>query len=127
MGDALAGKDDLAAIYIPSKTDLRYGSAALNGRVVGAVRLQSMPADKGIADYCDKDLDEARRWPIGWPCEVVFAPLAAGPLLSDELHAAHPGKSLPDFTAQFGQGPFALDAAMADRLTATFNSFERLR
>ncbi len=77
MGNELAGAQELLiAIYIPESTPQAYGVSDQAGKVIGAVRLLPMPMGHSIDDYFHVDVDGSKRWPCGWPCEVVYAPNA---------------------------------------------------
>src|SRR5262245_53142467 len=74
MSKQLVGTTSLIAVYIPEGTEDVYKAGDLKGRIVGAVRLLRMPANKKVEDYFYDDWDGSRRWPIGWPAKVVYAP-----------------------------------------------------
>jgi hypothetical protein len=47
----------------------------MRGKVVGAVKLLPMPTGRNVRDYYSDDLANGkRRWPVGWPGEVVLYP-----------------------------------------------------
>jgi hypothetical protein len=129
MGNRLAGAEDLLiAIYIPESTAPAYGVSDQAGKVVGAVRLLPMPGGYSIDDYFHIDFDGTKRWPCGWPCEVVFAPRTEDCrflryIVDDLLHVHDFGS----YAAQFQTGPFKLDWRMRKYLTTYFNQFKRLR
>lgn len=74
IGKTLVGTNQLVGIYIPESTEDVYQVQTMRGRVVGAIRMLEMPDGDTIDDYWHDDWDGSRRWPIGWPCEAVFAP-----------------------------------------------------
>jgi hypothetical protein len=124
MGKALAGTDDLVAIYVPLTTPGAYKVGGMAGHVAGAVKLKLIPEDKGIEDYGYPDDGISGTYPYGWPCEVVFLPPVTAPL-RDLVPLAFGAKySLQDYTAGFQRGPFQLDPAMTD---AIVRFFERTR
>lgn len=120
MADRLVGKDDLIAIYIPEGTDDVYQVGNRRGRIAGAVKLLPMPPGKTINDYYFLDLmTQKKRWPVGWPCKVVFAPPDDQcPVLRTlvELHYG-PGNFQP-FVSRLQYGPVDLDPKMAKALLA---------
>ena len=80
MADKLVGTDELIALYIPLSVDTKVWPHAKdkNGRIVGTAKLIEKPEDMKIEDYycldwseLDKNGNPVKRWPIGWPCEVV--------------------------------------------------------
>lgn len=73
MASLLVEASGLVAIYIPEGTEDIYQAGGMRGRVVGAVRLVKMPPRRRVEDYYYEDWDGSLRWPIGWPCEVVYA------------------------------------------------------
>src|SRR6266849_5673622 len=76
MADKLVGTEGLIAIYVPLTTPEIYGGAMpMRGKIVGAVKLLPMPTGRNVRDYYFEDwTDGKRRWPVGWPCEVVLYP-----------------------------------------------------
>jgi hypothetical protein len=121
MGRTLVGTDDLVAIYVPQGTEAAYQPGTQKGRVVGAVRLVAMPDGKTIHDYFHRDLDGSLRWPIGWPCEVVYAPpVDRCPVLRSLVDKHHGANAFQPYVARFHMGPFRLDPKMAKELTAFF-------
>src|SRR3954447_22540853 len=73
MAADLVGTSGQVAIYVPEGTEDVYRPGPARGRVVGAVRLLPMPTGRRVEDYFYNDWDGSRRWPIGWPCQVVYA------------------------------------------------------
>lgn len=124
MAAELVGTRGLAAIYIPEGTEDVYEPGGMRGRVVGAVRLVEMPAHRTMADYFYDDWDGSRRWPIGWPCEVEYAPdESACPSLREHVeHLFGPG-SFGGYVSRFQHGPFPLERAMRERLNRDFERF----
>jgi|GEM_PF-2030348 len=124
MAHEVVGTEDLVAIYIPQGTDEVYQPGNQRGRVVGAVRLVPMPPGRGIEDYFDNDVDGTRRWPVGWPCQVVYAPPTEGcPVLKSLVELVHGPRSFQPFVARFQYGPIKLDRGVADKLFARFAGF----
>lgn len=127
MADELVGTDDLVAIYIPEGTDEAWEADSMRGRVVGAVRLLEMPKGKEINDYPHRDLDGSLRWPIGWPCEVVYAPpVELCPVLRSEVEYVFNQEAFKPYVARFQHGPFPLEKRMAAWLERRFSEFEKL-
>jgi hypothetical protein len=122
MGNALAGKENLVAIYIPEGTEDVYEPGNKRGRIVGAVRLLNMPQDKHIEDFAiydwdqndaNTDWDGSARWPIGWPCRVVLAPSPEQcPTLRTLVEMVHPAATFGSYVAAFQHGPFVLSLDM---------------
>jgi hypothetical protein len=125
MGIKLVGKDDLIAIYIPEGTDDVYEVGTTRGRVVGAVKLVPMPRDKTIHDYYFKDfVTQERRWPIGWPCKVVFAPPDDQcPVLRTLVELHHGPGNFQPYVGRLQYGPIDLDAKMAKALLAKLSPY----
>jgi hypothetical protein len=122
MGNDLAGGDDLVAIYIPEGTEDVYHPGNKRGRVVGAVRLLLMSEDQSIRDYFFDDWDGSRRWPIGWPCRVVYAPpVEECPRLRTIVDAVFEPNSFGPYVGQLLRGPFRLDRKVANKLEAWFH------
>ena len=89
---------------------------------MGIVRLLEMPSDRRVTDYFYDNWDGVRRWPIGWPCEVVCSPpVSECPSLRE--HVEHFGWAFGSYAARFQFGPFRLDKAMRDRLNRDFEQF----
>ncbi len=118
----LVGTDDLVAIYVPEGTEDVYRPGDKRGRVMGAVKLLPMPSGKSIRDYYYDDWEKTRRWPVGWPCQVVFAPpIGKCPRLRDLVESLHgPGMFQP-YVARLQYGPIGLDAKMAKALFEIFS------
>jgi hypothetical protein len=134
MARELVGTTALAVIYVPLGTEDIYQPGPLRGRVVSAVRLLPIPPGGKMEDYSCPDWDEndanpdwdgTLRWPIGWPCQVVYAPLAAGPELRDHVEHLWPG-SFQGYMARFQHGPFPLEQVTRDRLNHDFAEFQQL-
>jgi hypothetical protein len=127
MADELVGTDDLIAIYIPQGTENVYDSEEMHGRVVGAVRLVEKPKDKRIEDYFHTDWDGTLRWPIGWPCEIVYRPpVKECPVFRGRVERVFGDNIFGAYVARFQHGPFRLEKKMADHLTEEFTKFTRL-
>lgn len=123
----LLGASGLVAIYIPEGTAEVYHANDMRGRVIGAVRLLPMPAGGRMEDYFHDDWDGSRRWPIGWPCQAVFAPpVAECPALREHVETIFGPGSFRGYARQFLQGPFSLDSTMRERLKRDFIHFEPL-
>ena len=117
MADELVGTEDLIAIYIPEGTEEVYEPGEMRGRLVGGVRLLEMREGKGIKDYFYKDWDGTMRWPIGWPCEAVYAPpVDQCPVLRTQVEFVFNQKDFQPYVARFQHGPFRLERKLADRL-----------
>ncbi|MBN8226086.1 hypothetical protein JYK02_01020 [Corallococcus macrosporus] len=125
MVDDLLGTDDMIAIYIPEGTDDVYQNEGQRGRVVGAVKLLQMPANRTVDNYFFNDLlTRERRWPIGWPCQVVyFPPNNAGPLLRNLVDLIHGPGNFQPFVGGLQHGPKKLDLKMAKRLLEELSPF----
>jgi hypothetical protein len=127
MAEEMAGTQDVVAIYIPEGTDEAYQPGNMRGRVMGAVRLLIMPADKSIRDFFYTDLDGSLRWPIGWPCRVVYAPPVNDcPYLRGLVDMIFGPNSFQPYVGQFLRGPFRLERRMADALMSYFEGSPRL-
>jgi hypothetical protein len=127
MASELIGASGLVAIYIPEGTEEVYEPGAMLGRVVGAVRLVEMPPGRGMEDYFYDDWDGSRRWPIGWPCQVVYAPeVDQCPTLREHVEHLFGPASFGGHVSRFQQGPFRLERAMRERLSLDFGQFRPL-
>jgi hypothetical protein len=127
MSNELSGTTSLAAIYIPEGTEDVYKPGGMRGRVVGAVRLVPMPPGRRIEDFFSDDWKGSRRWPIGWPCEVVYAPNESEcPSLREHVESLFGPRNFGSYVARFQRGPFALDRDMRERLNRDFAQFERI-
>jgi len=83
-----------------------------------------MPAGKTIQDFFHLDLDGSPRWPIGWPCEVVYAPAVEQcPVLRSLVDKLHGPNAFQPYVARFHKGPFRLDMKMANELTKWLSNF----
>jgi hypothetical protein len=127
MVQDLLGTEDLIAVYIPEGTQDFYRANAMRGRVVGAVRLVDMPPGKTVRHYFYKDWDGTLRWPVGWPCKVVYAPpVAECPVLRTLVDKLHGANSFQPYVSRFQRGPFKLDPAMASELAGRFTRFPKV-
>jgi hypothetical protein len=128
MSRELLGTRGLIAIYIPEGTEDVYEPGGKRGRVVGAVRLVKMPPRRKLEDYFYDDWDGSRRWPIGWPCDVVYAPEESEcPFLREHVeHLFDPG-SFGSYVSRFQHGPFELEPTMRERLNRDFAQFTKLK
>ena len=128
MGEELPGTNDLVAIYIPEGTDEAYQAGNQKGRIVGAVRLLPMPAGHSIRNYHHHDIDGSLRWPVGWPCEAIYAPPTDQcpylRTLTDDLFGSN---SFTPYVKRFQHGPFKLEPKMAAALIGIFSRFQPLR
>jgi hypothetical protein len=121
MADDLVGSDDLVAIYIPEGTAEVYQPGNGRGRVVGGVQLLPMPEDRGIRDYFFRDWDESLRWPIGWPCRVIYSPpVDKCPVLRSMVDTIYGPNNLKSYVGQLRDGPLKLSHEFGDRLDAWF-------
>ena len=110
----LAGGPNLLGMYIPESTEPDYNSdEAQYGRVLALARVLPMPPGhimanfpSGCLEYRDGTL--ADRWPIGWPCEVVFHSLHGGPVLRDGVYKALGISDFASFAVLFIHGPIIL-------------------
>lgn len=125
MANELVGTTGLVAIYIPEGTEDVYEPGGMRGRVMGAVRLVKVPPRRKMEDYYYDDWDGSRRWPIGWPCEVVYAPEESlCPFFREHVeHLFGPG-SFGNYVGRFQLGPFELEPVMRERLNRDFAMFE---
>lgn len=124
MANELVGSRGLVAIYIPEGTEEVYQPGGMRGRVVGAVRLVKMPRHRKMEDYYYDDWDGSRRWPIGWPCEAVYAPDESEcPFLREHVEHLFGSGSFAGYVSRFQQGPFRLELAMRERLNRDFGQF----
>ncbi len=127
MAKELLETDGLIAIYIPEGTPNIYNPEATRGRIVGAARLIKMPRRKTIEDYFCDDYDGSRRWPIGWPCEAVYAPETAEcPVLREHVEHLFGARSFAGYVSRFQRGPFSLEDQMRQRLNSDFSQFTPL-
>jgi hypothetical protein len=127
MAGELAGTDRLIAIYVPEGTDDVYEVGAMRGRVVGAARLLPMPSGKTIRDYFYEDWEGKRRWPLGWPCEAVYAPsVETCPVLRSLVDMLHGANSFQPYVARLQHGPVELDGKMARELEKRFGALTAL-
>lgn len=121
----LVGTARLAGIYIPEGTEDIYQPGGMRGRVVGVVRLVQIPRGRTIEDYSYRDWDGSLRWPIGWPCVVVYAPPEDEcPFLRHHVEYLHGPGTFGNYVARFQQGPIELEANMRERLNRDFAEFE---
>jgi hypothetical protein len=124
MAADLVASEDLVAIYVPLGTEEDYRPGNMRGRVVGGVRLVPMPKGKSTRDYFFDDLDGSPRWPVGWPCRVVYAPAVEEcPLLRSIVDAAHKPNSFQPYVSRLKRALFQVDRKVADRLDAWFTRF----
>jgi len=125
MSDEMVGERGLVAIYVPEGTADVYEAGGMRGRVVGAVQLVKMPRGKRMEDYFYPDWDGTLRWPIGWPCKVIYAPETEDcPSLREHVEHVHGPGSFGGYVGRFQQGPFRLEGAMRERLNRDFAEFE---
>ncbi len=104
----------LVAIYVTEDPERNYsGPPATFGRVVALVRPSPMPHGKQVTDYNSGCRELIRnqlvdRWPIGWPCKVVFFSPYGGPVLRDAVKVAFGRSDYHAFAHQMLQGPIDL-------------------
>ena len=127
MANLLIGTPGLVAIYIPEGTDDIYQAGIRRGRVVGAVRLVEIPSGRRMEDYFYEDWDGTLRWPIGWPCEAVYAPdISACHVLRQHVESLFGPGNFASYVSRFQQGPFELEPDMQERLNRCFAQLERI-
>ncbi len=127
MASELIGTSGLIAVYIPEGTEEIYEPGGMRGRVVGAVRLVKMPRRKKVEDYYYDDWDGSRRWPIGWPCKVIYAPDEDEcPFFRDHIEHLFGPDSFGSYVSRFQLGPFRLEPVVQERLNSDFEQFEEL-
>lgn len=127
MVNILIGTSGLVATYIPEGTDEIYRAGIMRGKVVGAVRLLGMPSGRSMEDYFYEDWDGTLRWPIGWPCEAVYAPdISECPVLRQHVESLFGPGNFASYVSRFQQGPFELEPNMQVRLNSYFAQFQRI-
>ena len=125
LANELVRTSGLVAIYVPEGTEDIYQPGEMRGRVVGAVQLVEMPPRRKMEDYFYDDWDGSRRWPIGWPCEAVYAPAESKcPLLREHVEYLFGSGSFGNYVSRFQHGPFRLEPTMRGRLNRDFAQFE---
>jgi hypothetical protein len=83
-----------------------------------------MPKRRRMENYFYEDWDGSRRWPIGWPCEVVYAPDEAEcPSFREHVEHQFGPYSFGGYVSRFQRGPFPLETAMQERLNRDFAMF----
>ncbi len=128
MVNELLRTKKLFAIYIPQGTLIGHHPGHSRGRLAGVARLKELPPGKSMRDYSSLDLDGTLRWPLGWPCEAVYAPPAdETPMLRSIIEPLHGIGSFSDYVAQFKFGPFRLSPQVASEIAKAFDRFPRLR
>src|SRR5207244_9732157 len=124
MADDLVGSSRLVAIYIPEGTEDVYEPGGMRGRVVGAVRPLKMPPRRRMEDYFYDDWDGSRRWPIGWPCKVVYAPDDSEcPSFREHIEHLFGSGTFGNYVSRFQHGPFQLERNVRERLNRDFSQF----
>ena len=115
IGNRLTEDDrSLVAIYVTESPEKEFnpnGEGA--GRIVALARPLPMPAGALVEDYPSGCMrlsggELIDRWPIGWPCEVVFFSKHGGPVLRDAILATGDSAPFADFVLAFMQGPIDL-------------------
>ena len=128
MGRVLPNSNHLVAIYIPESTDAAYQPGLKSGRVIGAVRLLPMPKNSAVTDYFYPDIDGSLRWPIGWPCEAIYAPsIEECVYLRTVIDLLYPPHSFAPYVKRFQTGPFRLERPVAVKLMEYFSRCNPLR
>jgi hypothetical protein len=107
--------NDLVAIYVTESPEPDYETFAptARGRIVALVRPIPMPTGLTIWDYPSgcvelKGGQLVDRWPIGWPCVVVFYSPNGGPVLRDSYRTALGRHDYHALTHGMLQGPIDL-------------------
>lgn len=127
MADELVGTSGMVALYVPEGTEETYKPGIKRGRVIAALQLLSMPADKRMTDYFYADWDGSRRWPVGWPARMIYAPpFEACPSLREHVETVYGQRSFAGFAHQFQHGPIKLGPAMCKRLNEDFGRLRTL-
>ena len=127
IGNTLVGTDELVAIYIPESTEDVYQVSSMRGRIVGAVRMIEMPNGDSVDDYYYNDWDGTRRWPIGWPCEAVYAPsVDESPVFREHIEHLFGDGNFGPYVSRFQRGPFMLEQQARDCLNRDFSEFEQI-
>jgi hypothetical protein len=116
----------LVGLYITENPEAAYNSNSPEfGRVAAVVRPLPMPAGQTVQGFPSGCLEYrggtlVDRWPVGWPCEVVFYSPRGGPVLRDAVYAALGVSDYASFAMQFLQGPIYLGPmpALRDHLIA---------
>jgi hypothetical protein len=119
MARDLVGTEDLVAIYVPLATPEIYDpKSVLRGKVVGAVKLLPMPEGHTTRDYFFDDLaDGKRRWPFGYPCDVVLYPRAERRFdLKPLIELVHGSGQFATYAKMFQSGPVEVRPDLGDRL-----------
>lgn len=127
MTTELVGSKGLVALYVPLGTEAIYNPGTKLGRIIAAVELLAMPDGGKVEDYFYPDWDGSRRWPIGWPARLIYAPPeSACPSLREHVETLFGPGSFSAYTSRFQKGPFRLEDALRERLNRDFAEFERL-
>jgi len=83
-----------------------------------------MPSGKKIEGYFYDDWDRTRRWPVGWHCEVIYAPEVSDcPYFREHIEHLFGSGSFGHYVSRFQHGPFELELAVRERLNRDFIAF----
>jgi hypothetical protein len=106
---------ELVAIYVTESPEPDYDAfgPSAHGRIVALVRPLPMPAGLTIWAFPSGCLELkggqlVDRWPVGWPCEVVFYSPCGGPVLRHVFAAALGRYDYFGLTHGLLQGPIEL-------------------
>ena len=124
MAADIEGTDHTAAIYIPLKTPNVHRAGLKKGQIVGLVRLPHLPKDKTINDFYNIDYDGKKKWPYGWPCEVISY-LNADDYISlcSIINKSKESYSFSQYTEQFQYGPAKLSYKIKAQLEKEYPTY----
>lgn len=122
MAEDIAESGGHVALYLPESADVPQIPEEERGRVIGLVELIPMAVGQRMEDFGREDWDGKPRWPIGWPCRMVCAPLILNcPHLRDHVESLFGAGAFGGYVKRFHKvGPFALEANMRMSLNDDF-------
>lgn len=127
MLDTATVSEVLVALYLPKSTPKEYEPGPRSGKVVGIAKVKSLPRRKRVEDFGYPDTGGDMKWPIGFPCEVIYYPGESDcPSLEDLVKLSGDITRVSDYRRGVHRGPVRLSRLLQDTISDHFERLERV-
>lgn len=128
MLDVAKISEVLVALYLPKSTPEEYKPGARRGKIVGIAKVRRLPPRKRVEDYGYPDTEGEMKWPIGFPCDIIYYPGESDcPSLEDLVKISGDSTRVSDYTRGVHLGPARLPQILQDTISDHFERLERIR
>jgi hypothetical protein len=113
--------DSLVALYLPQNTPIEYPTEGKRGRIIGLTSVCPIPKGKQVEDYAFPDTHDNKKWPIGFPCEIVCCPDRPDcPDLREIVEASGDVRTFRNYTKMLRDGPVQVSSFLQAALGEHF-------